>query len=262
MTTYTVSIDSEGPDAALHRMVLAGLPNSYRLVERDADVVLISAPDPAKLHGRFSSNTRAVVVDQPGLLSPGGLAAIGHTTDGHECIVVPALRYAPRLAAAGDLLGDCRVDILESTVTSTRSLRSSLVEQLALLRTTLGEVASIQALTVAESHYVFAATMLDHPQANVLLNGVKSLTATDEATLHSLSADRRVVVRIDARPVGRPAEISLYDASGTRTPWPVHQHAHRLTLTQLHGVLTTGQGNMPYSFELLRQDLQLIDPFL
>jgi hypothetical protein len=259
VTTYTVSIDNDGSDAALHRMVLAGLPNSYRLVEQDAEVVLVSAPDPAAVARRCSSNTRAVVIDQPGLLSPGGLAAIGHTLDRHECIVVPALRYAPRLAAAGDLLGDCRVDILQSTVTSGRSLRSSLVEQLALLRTALGAVASIRALSIHESHYVFAATMLDHPQASVLLNGMKSSIGTDEATLHCLSAQQRVVVRIDAGPVARPAEICCYDASGTRTPWPVHQHAHRLTLAQLHRVLTTGEGNVLYSFEHLRHDVQLVD---
>jgi hypothetical protein len=261
VTTYTVSIDGDGSDAALHRMVLAGLPNSYRLVEQDAEVILVSAPVPAEFERRCSSNTRAVVIDQPGGLSPGDLAVIGDTADRHGFIVVPAPRYAPRLAAVGDVFGDRRVEILESTVTSGRHLRSSLVEQLAMLRVAMGAVASIRDLCVAESSYVFAATMLDHPRTSVLLNGVASSIGNDEATLHSLSADRRVVVRIDARPMARPAEISVHDANGTRMPNPVHQHAHRLTLVQLHEELMTGEGSVPYSFEDLRHDAQLVDVF-
>jgi len=261
VTTYTVSINANGSDAALHRMVLAGLPNSYRLVEGDAEVVLVSAADLADIDRRCSSDTRAVVVDQPGLLSPGELAAVADIATRHDCIVVPAPRYAPRLAISGDLLGDSVVEILESTVTSSRSLRSSLVEQLALLRPVLGAVESVRLLRVAASHYSFEAAMLDHPRSHVLLNGVASSIGSDEATLHSVSADRRVVVRIDAGPVARPAEISCYDAGGTRTPWPVHQHSHRITLVQLHGVLSTGVGDVTYSIEDLRHDVQLADAF-
>ncbi len=261
MTTYTVAIDADGSDAALHRMVLAGLPNSYRLVDDDAEVVLVLAPAPSELDRLCSSNTRAVVIDQPGELSSGDLAAIAESAHRHDFVVVPAPRFAPRLAIAGDLLGDSGVEILETTVTSGRSLRSMLVEQLALLRPVLGPAASIRPLRVAASHYAFEAAMAEHPQSHVLLKGVASSIGSDEATMHSLGPDRRVVVRIDARPVARPAEICCYDSSGTRTSWPVHQHSHRITLVQLHDVLATGEGNVSYSFEDLCHDVQLADAF-
>jgi hypothetical protein len=43
-----------------------------------------------------------VVVDQPGLLLPADLSAIADIADRNGCILVPAARYAPRLAAEGD----------------------------------------------------------------------------------------------------------------------------------------------------------------
>ena len=259
MTTYTVSIDTNGSDAALHRMVLAGLPNSYRRVDADAEVVLVSAPDPVELEQICSSNTSAIVIDRPGLLSSADLAGIVDVAGRLGCIVVPAPRYAPRLAVEGDLVAAASVEILESTITAGGSLRASLVEQLALVRTVLGAAASIRVLHASASHYAFEATMAEHPKSRVLLNAVASTTRTDEATLHALGAERRLVVRIDAGPVARPADVCCYDGEGARRPFPVHQHAHRLTLAQLHGRLTTGEGTPSYSLEDLRHDVQLAD---
>ena len=55
-TTLAVLIDADGPDTALHRMVLSGLANSYRLVDRDAEVVVANDERPreagAALRGR------------------------------------------------------------------------------------------------------------------------------------------------------------------------------------------------------------------
>ena len=235
--------------------MLASLPNSYRLVEGIAEVVA-SASDPAHVERACSSGHRAVVVDQPGLLLPGDLSAIADIADRNGCILVPAALCTPP-AAEGDLLGAVDVEILESTISSGGSLRSSLVEQLALVRTVLGAAASIRVLHTSTSHYACEATMIDRSQARVLLNGVTSPTGGEEATLHALSAERRLVVRIDAGPVARPAAICCYDDGGARSPRPLHQHSHRITLAQLHRLLTTGQGTVTYSLEDLRHDVQL-----
>lgn len=257
MTSYTVSIDGNSPDAALHRTVLASLPNSYRLVEGVAEVVLASASDPASVERACSSGSRAVVVDHPGLLLPDDLSAMADAADRNGCIVAPAPRYAPRLAAEGDLMGAVEIEILESTIVSGGSLRSALVEQLAMVRAVLGAAASIRVLHTSTSHYACEATMMDRSQSRVLLNGVTSPCAGEEANLHALAAERRLVVRIDAGPVARPAEICCYDDHGARTPWPVHQHSHRITLSQLHRLLTTGQSTVTYSLEDLRHDTRL-----
>jgi hypothetical protein len=257
MTSYTLAIDATGLDAALHRTVLASLANTYRLVDGDAEVVLVSATDPGKVERLCSDATRAIVVDQPGRLASDELAAIADAADRHSCIVVPALRYAPRVEAAADLLGDARVDLLESTINSHDSLRSSLVEQLALLRSLLGPVASINVLHSSMSHYVVDATMANGANSQVLLNGVTSPNALDEASVHAVSAERRLVVRIDAGPLARPAEIHCYGRDGARSPWPVYQHAHRITLMRLHRLLTTRESDLTYSLHDLHHDVQL-----
>ncbi|HEX3090288.1 MAG TPA: hypothetical protein VHQ23_16675 [Ilumatobacteraceae bacterium] len=256
-TTYTVSIHANGSDADLHHTVLAGLPNSYRLVEKDAEVVLISAPEPGHLQRACSASTRAVVIDRAGELTPDALAAVAEIAGRSGCIVMPAPRYAPRLADVGDLLGESSVDILESTIRTTGSFQASFVEQLALLRVVLGEAASLRVLHASATHYAIEAKMAEHPQTTVLLNGVATSAGAEEATLHALARDKRLVVRVDAGPIARPAEISCFDSSGERTPWPVHQHAHRITLVRLHHLLSTGESNVTDSLDHLRHDVQL-----
>jgi hypothetical protein len=257
VTTLTASIDVADPGSVLHRIVLASLPNSYRLVDGAAEVALVSATDPARADRAVSGRARAIVVDQPGWLSPAELDVLEDIAEQQGCTLVPAPRYAPRLTSAASLLDGADTDLVESTITSRQGFRSSLVEQLAMLRQVLGSVAAIRVLHSSASHYVVEATMIDHPSSHVVLNGVVSPTGTEEATLHTIGADRHLAVRIDAGPLARPAEISLYDGAGRQSPWPVHQHAHRITLALLHTLLTTGEGDVTYSVLDLRHDLRL-----
>jgi hypothetical protein len=257
MTACTISIDATGTDVTLHRTVLASLPNSYRIVDTDAEVVLVSATDPARIQQFCSGATRAVVIDRPGRLSSHDLAAIVAAADRHDYVVVPAVLYGPRVDAAADLLDTAHVDLLECTIISRDTLRSSLVEQLALLRSVLGSVASVSVLHASVSHYVLQATPADHPKSHVLLNGLSLPNAVDEAHLQAVGPERRLDIWIDAGPLARPAEIQCYHRDGGNSPWPLHQHAHRLTLARLHRLLTTGEGDLSYSLNDLGHDLQL-----
>ena len=99
--------------------------------------------------------------------------------------------------------------------------------------------------------------MADHPKSHVLLNGLSMPNAVDEARLQAIGPERHLEVRIDAGPLARPAEIHCYYKDGGNSPWPLHQHAHRLTLARLHRLLTTGEGDLSYSLNDLRHDLQL-----
>jgi hypothetical protein len=165
--------------------------------------------------------------------------------------------YGPRADAAAGLLGTARVDLLDSTIISRDTLRSSLVEQLALLRRVLGSVEFVRILHASASHYVVAATMADHPKSHVLLNGLSMPNGVDEVRLQAIGPERHLDMRIDTGPLARPAEIFCYHSDGGNSPWPLHQHAHRLTLARLHRLLTTGEGDLSYSLNDLRHDLQL-----
>jgi hypothetical protein len=257
VTACTISIDATGAAVTLYRTVLASLPNSFRMVDAGGEVALVSATDPARIQQLCSGKTRAVIIDRPGRLSNAELAAIAAVADRHDCTVVPAVLYGPRAAAAADLLGTARVDLLESTIISPETLRSSLVEQLALLRSVLGPVASLRNLHASVSHYVFEATMVDYPKSHVLLNGLCLPNALDEVTLQAIGPERHLKMRIDADPLARPAEIHCYHRDGGTSPWPLHQHAHRLTLARLHRLLTTGEGDLSYSLTDLHHDLQV-----
>jgi hypothetical protein len=259
MTTLTASIDATGSGLVRYRVVLASLPNSYRLVERDADVVLTSGTDAAAANRAVAGGARAVVVDQPGRLSIDELAALEKLADQQDCIVVPAPVYAPRLAASPDLLDGAQIDLVESTITSSDEPRASLVEQLALVRQVVSSVATVRALHVSASHYAVEATMADRPRSHVILNGVASAGGAEEVSLRAIGVDRHLSIRIDAGPLARPAEIDLFDGGGRRSPWPVHQHAHRITLASLHALVTTGQGFVGYPVQHLRQDVALAD---
>jgi hypothetical protein len=259
VTTYTASIDTTGPDSILHRTVLAGLPNSYRLVGGAAEVVVVSGSEPARAERAAASGARAVVLDEPGQLTLEELVAVESVARQNDCIVVPAPRYGPRLAAASALLEGADVDLLESSITSRDSFRSSFVEQLAMLRQVLGSVASVRVLHSSMSHYSLEAAMVDHPQSHVVLNGLVSADGVEEASLHAIGADQRLVVRIDAGPFARPADIMVFDVHGAHSPWPLHQHAHRITLARLHRLLTTDEGSLTYSLQDLRHDLRLAD---
>lgn len=257
MTPLTASIEMAGPYSVLHCTVLSSLPNSYRLVEGPADVVLVSATEPAAAERAVGGGARAVFIDQPGRLSLPELVVLEDLADQSGCIVVPAPRYGPRLAVSPDLLDGTPIELVESTVTSRDSPRSSLVEQLALVRRVLGVAMSIRVLHSSGSHYVVEATMADHPDSHVLLNGVASPAGAEEATLQTVGVEQHLVVRIDAGPLARPPDISLFDGGGRQSPWPVHQHAHRITLGLLHTLLTAGEGSLTYSVADLRHDLRL-----
>ena len=95
MTIITASIDASGPVSLLYRTLLASLPNSYRVVDRAADVALVAGTDLATVERAVTGGARAAVLDQPGGLSLEEVMVVGALADQHDCIVVPAPRYAP-----------------------------------------------------------------------------------------------------------------------------------------------------------------------
>jgi D-xylose transport system ATP-binding protein len=97
--------------------------------------------------------------------------------------------------------------------------------------------------------------MFDH----VILNGFASPGDVEEVSLRAIGVDQHLSVRIDSGPVARPAEISVFDDRGGHSPWPLHQHGHRITLALLHRLLTTGEGYVTYPLEHLLEDAALAD---
>ncbi len=259
MTIVTASIDASGPVSVLYRTLVASLPNSYRMVDGGADVALVAGTDLATVERAVTGGARAVVLDQPGGLSLDELIVVRDLAEQNDCIVVPAPRYAPRFTAAPDLVDAANIDLVESTITAPHASRSELVEQLALLRQVLSSIATVRVLHSSASHYVAEATMVDHPRSHVILNGLASPDDVEEVSLRAIGVDQHLSVRIDAGPLARPAEVSVFDGRGGHSPWPLHQHGHRITLALLHRLLTTGKGYVTYPLEHLLEDAALAD---
>jgi hypothetical protein len=257
VTIIRASIDASGPVSILYRTLLASLPNSYRVVDAGADVALVEGADFATVERAVTGGARAVVVDQPGGLSLEEAMVVGALADHDDCLVVPAPRYAPRFVAAADLVDAENIDLVESTITAPHASRLELVEQLALVRQVLGQIATVRVLHASASHYVAEATMVDRPRSHVILNGMASADDVEEVTVRAIGVDQHLSVRTDAGPLARPAEISVLDGRGGHSPWPLHQHGHRITLGLLHRQLTTGEAHMTYLLEHLLEDAAL-----
>ena len=255
MTQLTARIDASGAEARMFRTVLASLPNSYRLTDGTADVVLTSGTEAETVAAACSNETRAVVVDLPGHLTPEAVTEITVAAATHDCVVIAATRFAPRLIDTPGLTRST-ASLITSTISTQHDVASMFVEQLAMLRVVAGSVASIRVLHRSRSHHLVRATMANDASIRVVLDQVNSPVGAEEATVHVISAAEHLDVHIDARPSARPADITLFSDVGGRSPWPVHQHAHRITLSRLHAHLAN-YGELAYSLDDLRHDVQL-----
>ncbi|HEY0519006.1 MAG TPA: hypothetical protein VGC84_05890, partial [Ilumatobacteraceae bacterium] len=260
MTTYTVSIDEPGVDAVVHRMVLASLPNSYRLVDGAADVAVVSAHDPEAVARAIALAPKAVVVDRPGRLSEVEVVAMQDLARRHDCLLVPSPRYAPRTGAVHELIDADEIGLTESTITSSEPHRSSFAEQLAVVRNVLGAVSSARMLDRSPSHFIVQVSIAER-RSHILLNGFVTVNAIEQVSLRAVGVERRLSIEIDGGPLARPARIRVHDAAGDHGPWPRYEHALRLTLAKVHDALTNSRGaaGLRYTWTDLQHDVGLAD---
>jgi hypothetical protein len=244
---FTVRIEGAQGHAALHRQVLASLPEHFRIVTQgNADASLWSGDDPPPGDPRVSVLADLAV---PKRLTPGPL-------------VIPAARFAPRLAADA---GFARVRgntfrLINAVATFTPSnnepeLRAYL-DALAAIRLLTGARPRIASLD--KTRHGFAVTLtLEGKSSVVTLAAVRQTSAAaDTLTLDAISDTLRLHARLDAGAMARPGCIELSDAGGSSHAPSVHQNDHRLTWLAAHAVLSGSDPRLASNHSQRREDFE------
>lgn len=257
-TALTVAFATPCADAVRHREVLASLPLRWREVDGGADVAVVSGldADAGAAEAAVAGGARALVLTSPGQLSLDALRRIEFVAAGSGALLVPALRYAPRLPAGCAAPQAVVVDIVLTTGEARPSRTGMLVEQLAALRRVAGAGISVRGLHRSPSHTVVEVAL--EGGRSGLLTALVSPTGVDALRVHAVGGDERWEIEIgdvDAR----PARVSRASPAGVHTATPVHQRSERITWLGLHELLTVGSGEQPYTFAELLHDRRLAE---
>ncbi|TPG54583.1 hypothetical protein [Sphingomonas glacialis] len=248
MTLKTVSIVGSGPDAQTQRAILATLPNAYRMVDGEADVVLVSGKDgnaDAALD-RAARGSKTVFVTSPSFLDAAQLTRL----DDPAWRVAIALAYGAA-SFATHLAHDEPPAILDFSATVANAgiddLREALLAQLALSRVIMGEPAKVR-------------TLLNSPATLVLElsapSGLAWRLSAHRGLRNSLAIDRvargvRHHVAIASGAHARPATVSTYTSDGSATAWPMYQDHYRSMWAALAGIGKVA----PYTLAMLAHDV-------
>jgi hypothetical protein len=262
----TVALDtSDSAAAALHRAVLATLPQRFLItrkrVDECADIVVVSGREPSwvdRVGLAIDAGAKGILLATPTAADPAQVRTLA--TGG--LVVAVDIRCAPDpgwAAAVSDITVDARnASLIDSVVTvqdaTEGALFTGLVEQLALVRSLLGSFDRLRCIhRTAHQH-----ALVGHSgRAAVSLTAVASKTAGSTLRMDVLSAARRWRARFDHTALARPTEITLYDGNGALSRPLLYASGHRATWMQLHAAITE-QSSIPYSLEDLATDLEIV----
>jgi hypothetical protein len=241
----TVALDPGDPEVSgLHRTVLASLPAKFRVSpDGEADVALVSGnlPDWAETaRSGQKSRVRAVMLAGTFALSATAVRDFaaaaqeadvivgvdaGYAADGGWTDVLPGLRAAwPGLAVAACMI----------TIPAGGSLRTALVEQLAVVRPLLRELDQLAPAHASATGYVLAGVIRG---VAVTLSGAVSGAGADRLDIDLVSADQHWKATFSGAALASPTWVSLAGADGERTSPPVYESAHRRSWLSLHAAL-------------------------
>lgn len=245
---FTIKIAGEDGAAALHRRVLASLPNHFRLGVSDvSDAILVTDSPPPSTH-----SARAIVLD--------GLSFASQLTSG-QSPVLPALRFAPRIAADASLpvARATRFSMIDIVATipaaGKEALQWSFVEQLALIRVLTSATPNMLSLRRFGAGFA-AAGVINDRETVITINALVSPIGRAGLMLDAVSRETRLAVAMDADATARPADIRLFRGDGMFQAKPTHQNSHRLTWLKVHALLT-GEGRISDGgSEDFKQDLE------
>lgn len=224
MTPVSVSFD--GPvTAARHAPVLASLPDHFRVVRSDADILVVDGTVP----GWPSSCTgaRAVLVDRPRPDDddlPRGVELYADTG------FADAPTWAATLPRIQDSLGSA-ASLIESIVAVSHpdELADGLLTQLVMARSLLGNVA-VEPVTVALGRG-YVVTGKGASGAILSLSGTVGPVGL---TLTTASPKERWHIDMPAHDSARPVSIARFDATGTHTGRPRFESPRRALWRGIH----------------------------
>jgi hypothetical protein len=253
---HSVDLRWAGPDASLHRALLASLPRSFAILDADgADVALVSghAFDGDVIRHLFDEGTRGVMLASPAAASEADLAELVHAAESRGALVVPALRYAtlPALqAASADLARDCAAAGLIDGLTSVdpdataaaaahaeAALLEALAEQLAILHA-FGVRPELELAHRTPDCYLVAGRS---GSACVALAAYRSPIDQASLSLDIVGAERRSLLRFDAGAVARPAVVIRSDARGELARPASYFSGFKSSWLRLHDLVASGQ---------------------
>jgi hypothetical protein len=224
MTPVSVSFD--GPvTAARHAPVLASLPDHFRVVRSDADILVVDGTVP----GWPSSCTgaRAVLVDRPRPDDddlPRGVELYA------DAGYADAPTWAATLPRIQDSL-DSAASLIESIVTVSHpdELADGLLTQLVMARSLLGNV-TVEPVTVAPGRG-YVVTGKGASGAILSLSGTVGPAGL---TLTTVSPKERWHIDMPTHDSARPVNIARFDATGTHTGRPRFESPRRALWRGIH----------------------------
>ncbi|MBB4101080.1 hypothetical protein [Sphingomonas kyeonggiensis] len=214
--------------------VLATLPNRFVIDEAGGDVHIVSGDALA------SAGAGAVMITEPGLASAKALRALADTgsTIGLALIAAPALPEAA--IAASRALNDDVPLIVDAAAETSGALRATLFELLMLIDTLGCHAEGLRVLADTPSEIILVVESVDG------WNGARLTARRSFRTRFALETVSRTLRReivIDGTALSTPAEVRLFDASGTRTALPRYEGGLRASWKALHVRLTEGTGD-------------------
>ena len=259
----TVDLRAAGADGPLHRVVLAGMPRSYRITDAaGADVLLVSGrtfdPSTAAL---LDGATRAIMVATPAAIPADAVADLVTAAGPRGVLVVPAMRYGslpPLLAAQSDLASDCAdaavMDGLssssegrgtaEAALDSETGLREALFEQLTVLRV-LGVTTHLDLVNRAASHYMLAGRSA---KSLIGLAAYRSPVREAFMAFDIVGATRRSQLRFQGTALARRGVVVRYGPEGVLAGPASYESGFRIGWSSLHERILSGSATQDRSF--------------
>jgi hypothetical protein len=270
IATLTVALDtSDLAAAALHRVVLASLPQRFLITQKQsegadrADIAVVSGRDPSwidRVVATVDAGAKGILLAAPTAADPAQIRRLAIRFAGRAIVAVDA-RFAadPTWAAARAEIatGARTASLVDSVVTvedaTKDGLFGGLVEQLAVLRPL---IESFDHLTCVH-HSRQLAVVGNSGAVAVSLTASARPASGCSLRLDVVSSVRRWQAHFADDALARPTEITVYDGTGTRSrPW-LYASAHRTTWLQLHAAITEEASIFHYSLADLATDLEL-----
>jgi hypothetical protein len=267
----TVSLYGLDPAMAdVERVVLASLPERWRITDEDADVAVIdgSHPNwPEALDRTLRRHPRGVVLANAHQADPDAVAA---AADDAGTAAIPVAVGSPYLAdpAFRAALPQLRTDRATSSLYAStikwmadeggRNLSAALLDQLAMVDAIVGPLDRLERSHRTASAYLAFGVGGD---LAVSLLGASSINRAGHLELSLVGADQRWSVEFDASAISRPALITRYDDSGALTSDPLFEGGRRATWRELHAAILNGS-ELSYPLRVLAGTMRLATAIL
>ncbi|MCI2423650.1 hypothetical protein MOQ72_40220 [Saccharopolyspora sp. K220] len=254
----TVHLDDE-LDAPGTRAELASLPHWLRAGGSTAAVRAVSGNRPnwtERVHAALTRETRAILLSDVTPVDPASVRELAATAEAAGVPVVVASPWAlnPATLDAAEQLRAAAPSsaLVEAFTAHDVAPAKALLAQLALLRTTVGDVTSLR-LTRNDQHgHLGSARLADVP---VHLSGVRS-TAGPDTRLILRGRGEQWRVHFGDPALARPATVIRIDENGEHLLPTVYETAHRAAWRHTHAA--TEGVTPPYTLHQLADDLSLL----